>query len=111
MIGSAFTLSLPPIAGGATVGKFSGSSKRPSLAAATGAGRVFLHDPYREGDEAEISYLNINRGEIVGLEALNTGAADVLCIGTSTNLLAYDVVRNRDHFFLEIESGLVLSGL
>jgi Bardet-Biedl syndrome 2 protein len=106
----AFRLNLgnPINHGQVVVGKYDG--KRPSLTCATSAGKVFLHSPHnREEDyENDVRFLNINHK----VTALAAGAhdpslgRDVLLVGTQTNLLAYDVEKNSDIFYVDVPDGV-----
>eukprot|EP00968_Pinguiococcus_pyrenoidosus_P008653 scaffold635_cov311-Pinguiococcus_pyrenoidosus.AAC.16 len=87
-------------------GRFDG--QKPSLALATRAGKLLLHSPHavEQGGEA-LRLLNINR-EVKSVCAgplESEGGKDVLLLGTSSNLMAYDVDRNADSFFLEQPDG------
>lgn len=111
--------------GQVTVGKFDGI--HASLAAATTGGRVLLHTPHdilgadnplnpttkpafaapSVGSVASthVRFLNINRD----ITALASGpikpshpTQDVLLVGTSNSLQAYDVMENKDVFFREV---------
>ncbi|XP_059569638.1 Bardet-Biedl syndrome 2 protein isoform X3 [Alligator mississippiensis] len=91
----------------------------PCLAAATQAGKVFIHNPHARGQrsnfnrlmqssqDSDISLLNINQG----VSCLTSGVLnpqlgyDCLLVGTQTNLLAYDVYNNSDLFYREISDG------
>lgn len=91
----------------ATVGKYDG--KHPCLTAATSGGKIFIHNPYQqEADGSNVKYLNINKK----ISAVSHGqldpatARDVLLVGTKTDLLAYDVDENRDHFFKDVPDGV-----
>ena len=90
------------------VGKFDG--KNPALAVGTIGNRVAVYSPHTHTDDnkVELRYLNINR-ELRALHAakLETASAhDVLLVGSSTHILAYDVEENRDIFLREVSSGL-----
>ncbi|NXU48862.1 BBS2 protein, partial [Turnix velox] len=95
------------------LGRFDGT--HPCLAAATQAGKVFIHNPHARGQktstnrmvpsslDSDISLLNINQG----ITCLTSGVLnpqlgyDCLLVGTQTNLLAYDVHNNSDLFYRE----------
>eukprot|EP00983_Pelagomonas_calceolata_P013384 428374-Pelagomonas_calceolata.AAC.5 len=82
--------------GQAALGQFDG--QHTSLACATLAGKVFIHNPHQQSvADSNISYLNINK-RITSLAAGNLAptradAKDVLLVGTSTSLQCYDVDR------------------
>jgi len=110
MLTPSFRLALPdPIEPGkAAVGRFDG--EHSSLACGTRGGRLFVHSPHLvDGPETnQLSYLNINkevRSVQVGRVAPELGR-DLLLVGTATDLLAYDVEENRDHFFKEVPDGV-----
>lgn len=89
----------------AAVGRFDGN--HPSLAYATTGGKVCIHSPHASGDQAQIQYLNINK-EITALTAGKLEAdsqRDILLVGTTTSLQAYDVHTNQDLFFKDIQDG------
>ena len=56
-------------------------------------------------EDSDVSFLNINQS----VTALCAGKLDpsldrdVLCIGSPTNLLAYDVHDNKDLFYKEVK--------
>ena len=82
--------------------------KHPSLAYVTAGGKVCIHSPHASDDQARIQYLNINK-EVTALAAGqldSTLARDVLLVGTSTSLQAYDVHANQDLFFKDIQDGV-----
>ncbi|XP_038609927.1 Bardet-Biedl syndrome 2 protein isoform X2 [Tachyglossus aculeatus] len=99
------------------VGRFDGS--HPCLAAATQAGKVFIHNPHSRGQhlnvprviqsslDSDVSLLNINQA----VSCLTAGVLnpelgyDALLVGTQTNLLAYDVYNNSDLFYREVTDG------
>ncbi|KAM8799385.1 BBSome complex member BBS2 [Eudromia elegans] len=99
------------------LGRFDGT--HPCLAAATQAGKVFIHNPHTRGQrpvtkrmvqstqDSDISLLNINQG----ITCLTSGVLnpqlgyDSLLVGTQTNLLAYDVHNNSDLFYREVADG------
>ena len=109
--------------GTVAVGTFYGRS-HPSLAAATTAGRVLVHNPHErasavaaaaavglgEGEGATpptVTYLNINR-EVTALAAgklSDDAERDTLFVGSGTSLLAYDVKENQDLFYREVPDG------
>ena len=89
----------------ATVGKFDG--QHPSLAYATTGGKVCIHSPHASEDLPTLQYLNINK-EITSLAAGQLDPSlprDVLLVGTSNSIQAYDVFANKDLFFKEIQDG------
>lgn len=91
----------------ATVGKYDG--KHPCLTAATSGGKIFMHNPYQqEADGSNVKYLNINKkiSAVSHGELDPTSGRDVLLVGTKTDLLAYDVDENRDHFFKDVPDGV-----
>ncbi|XP_063103417.1 Bardet-Biedl syndrome 2 protein isoform X3 [Cavia porcellus] len=99
------------------IGRYDGT--HPCLAAATQAGKVFIHNPHTRGQyfrasrvsqsplESDVSLLNINQV----VSCLTAGVLnpelgrDVLLVGTQTNLLAYDVYNNSDLFYREVADG------
>eukprot|EP00995_Heteronema_vittatum_P005401 NODE_184_length_1699_cov_201.142424_g21_i1.p1 GENE.NODE_184_length_1699_cov_201.142424_g21_i1~~NODE_184_length_1699_cov_201.142424_g21_i1.p1 ORF type:complete len:497 (+),score=117.79 NODE_184_length_1699_cov_201.142424_g21_i1:25-1491(+) len=101
----------------ATFGKY--AKKQPCLTCATSGGKVFIHNPHEKTDlavsqpstdaNAHIQYLNINRT----ITAMTAGPLDpkkpgddILLVGTQTNLLAYDVMKNKDVFYREVADGI-----
>lgn len=87
------------------VGRFDG--RHPCLACATSGDRVFIHNPH--GDRAQgITYLNIKRNvsALVAGRLDDTSEADILLVGSPTDLLAYDVAGNKDVFFKELPDGV-----
>ena len=113
-----FTLNLGQkiLPGRVTIGEYDG--KHPCLTAATGAEKVFIHNPHQRmghmsgrmvANQAnmDISVLNINQ-QILSLTAGRLNDAvnrDTLVIGTPTNLLAYDVENNSDIFYKDVPDG------
>jgi Bardet-Biedl syndrome 2 protein len=92
------------------IGKFDG--KYPALAVGTLGNRVAIYSPHTHTDESkvELRYLNINR-ELKALHAAqldfsDASGGDVLLVGSSTHVLAYNVEENRDIFLREVSSGL-----
>ncbi|XP_012883345.1 PREDICTED: Bardet-Biedl syndrome 2 protein [Dipodomys ordii] len=99
------------------IGRYDGT--HPCLAAATQAGKVFIHNPHNRNQnfntsrvfqsplESEVSLLNINQA----VSCLTAGVlnpelgCDTLLVGTQTNLLAYDVYNNSDLFYREVADG------
>ena len=108
--------------GKVVVGTFYGS--KPTLAAATTAGRILVHNPHERASAAaaaaaipgglsgssapeSVSYLNINR-EVTALSAgrlRESEKRDTLFVGSGTSLLAYDVEGNEDLFYREVPDG------
>ena len=83
------------------MGKFDGI--HPSLACATKTGKVILHSPH-DGASA-VRTLNINNKItcIASCSLIPDGTEkETLLIGTSTNLLAYDIEANSDVFHKDI---------
>ncbi|XP_032139812.1 Bardet-Biedl syndrome 2 protein isoform X2 [Sapajus apella] len=96
------------------IGRYDGT--HPCLAAATQAGKVFIHNPHTRNQhfsasrvfqsplESDVSLLNINQA----VSCLTAGVlnpelgCDTLLVGTQTNLLAYDVYNNSDLFYREV---------
>ncbi|CAF3460420.1 unnamed protein product [Rotaria socialis] len=92
------------------VGKFNG--KNPSLIGATAGNKVFIHSPHDINPQAHqldgsVSFLNVNQV----ITSLACGQLDeqlekdLLVVGTNTNIIAYDMDRNVDLFFQEIQDG------
>ncbi|XP_072488388.1 BBSome complex member BBS2 isoform X1 [Notamacropus eugenii] len=99
------------------VGRYDGT--HTCLAAATQAGKVFIHNPHARSQhlhtprlfqsplDADVSLLNINQA----VSCLTAGILnpelgyDCLLVGTQTNLLAYDVYNNSDLFYREVTDG------
>ncbi|KAL0621663.1 Bardet-Biedl syndrome 2 protein [Plecturocebus cupreus] len=99
------------------IGRYDGT--HPCLAAATQAGKVFIHNPHTRNQhfsasrvfqsplESDVSLLNINQA----VSCLTAGVlnpelgCDTLLVGTQTNLLAYDVYNNSDLFYREATDG------
>uniref|UniRef100_A0A5F9DWD5 Bardet-Biedl syndrome 2 n=1 Tax=Oryctolagus cuniculus TaxID=9986 RepID=A0A5F9DWD5_RABIT len=99
------------------IGRYDGT--HPCLAAATQAGKVFIHNPHTRSQhfsaprvlqsplESDVSLLNINQA----VSCLTAGVLnpelgyDTLLVGTQTNLLAYDVYNNSDLFYREVTDG------
>ncbi|XP_001604585.1 Bardet-Biedl syndrome 2 protein homolog [Nasonia vitripennis] len=100
-------------------GKFDGS--HACLAAATSAGNVLVHSPHRDAVASKNFELNSEArlswsGELAELQigrqvtALHTGRLgederDILLVGTSTHILAYQVEDNADLFYKELPDG------
>ena len=74
--------------------------------------QVFVHNPYSSQssggrisiEDSDISLLTVNQS-VTSLKAGKLYPAidrDVLCIGTHTNLLAYDVHNNTDLFYKQV---------
>lgn len=88
-----------------------------SLVCATTGGRVFIHSPHEaaaggtsadggsgSGLGSSVRFLNINR-EVTALAAGPLAphlSRDILLIGTSNSMQAYDVQDNRDLFFRDV---------
>jgi Bardet-Biedl syndrome 2 protein len=111
--------------GTVAVGIFYG--RKPSLAAATTAGRVLVHNPHERaavaaaaaaaaggqetpgenGEPPTVSYLNINRDvtALAGGKLRDDAERDTLVVGSGTSLLAYDVEENQDLFYREVPDG------
>ncbi|XP_016076530.1 PREDICTED: Bardet-Biedl syndrome 2 protein isoform X2 [Miniopterus natalensis] len=99
------------------VGRYDGT--HPCLAAATQAGKVFIHNPHTRSQhfsvprvfqsplESDVSLLNINQAvSCLTAGVLNPELSyDALLVGTQTNLLAYDVYNNSDFFYREVADG------
>ncbi|KAM6352812.1 BBSome complex member BBS2 isoform 2-T2 [Alca torda] len=99
------------------LGRYDGT--HPCLAAATQAGKVFIHNPHARGQrtstnrmvqsnqDSDISLLNINQGiTCLASGVLNPQLGyDCLLVGTQTNLLGYDVYNNSDLFYREVSDG------
>ncbi|XP_044517341.1 Bardet-Biedl syndrome 2 protein [Gracilinanus agilis] len=99
------------------VGRYDGT--HTCLAAATQAGKVFIHNPHARSQrlnvsrllqsplDSDVSLLNINQA----VSCLTAGILnpelgyDSLLVGTQTNLLAYDVYNNSDLFYREVTDG------
>ncbi|XP_068938539.1 Bardet-Biedl syndrome 2 protein [Petaurus breviceps papuanus] len=99
------------------IGRYDGT--HTCLAAATQAGKVFIHNPHARSQhlntprllqsplDADVSLLNINQA----VSCLTAGILnpelgyDCLLVGTQTNLLAYDVYNNSDLFYREVTDG------
>lgn len=82
------------LSGRAALGRFDGAST--SIAYATAAGKVFLHNPH-DNSSGEQPRLNINK-QVTVLGAgplLPNSIRDVLLVGTPTCLHCYDVEHNR----------------
>eukprot|EP01039_Chlorochromonas_danica_P003873 gene3873-4231_t len=114
-----FTVKLgqPIMPGLVTTGKFDG--RTPSIACVTTGGKIILHSPHEsvgpEGQLNSLRYLNLNRkisaisaGRLARDDGNNSNAnlPDLLFVGTQGNLLAYDVERNADAFFAEVQDGV-----
>jgi Bardet-Biedl syndrome 2 protein len=98
----------PILPGLAAIGKFDG--KHPALACGTNGNRVFVYSPHNRAEDAkvEVRFLNINR-ELRTLTAGRLDPAkdtDILLVGSTTNILAYDVEENKDVYFQEIPDGV-----
>ncbi|CAF2314792.1 unnamed protein product [Rotaria sp. Silwood2] len=96
-----------------SVGKFNG--KQPCLVGATAGDKVqkvFIHsprdtNPQSQQLEGNISLVNVNQV----VTSLACGQLDeqlqrdLLVVGTSTNIIAYDIDRNVDLFFQDTQDG------
>nr|CAB3225153.1 Bardet-Biedl syndrome 2 protein homolog [Phallusia mammillata] len=97
-----------------TVGKYDGL--HPCLTCGTTASKVFVHNPHSQAiaggrlaiHDSDISLLSINQSVSAVCAGLldTTKNRDALCIGTQTNLLAYDVHDNKDLFYKEVPDGV-----
>uniref|UniRef100_A0A7S0QX50 Bardet-Biedl syndrome 2 protein homolog n=1 Tax=Pyramimonas obovata TaxID=1411642 RepID=A0A7S0QX50_9CHLO len=95
----------------ACIGKYDG--KHPSLTCATSGSKIFIHSPHNIDDtdvklKSGVRYLNINK-TITSLDAaalVDPEGPELLLIGTASDLLAYDVEGNKDHFFKEVADGV-----
>ena len=96
------------------IGKFDGT--HPSLAAGITGGRVLIHSPHKRDLESEtgndpvIRYLSFHK-EITALacgclDTDQSGGRDMLFVGGVSTLLAYDVERNSDLFFCDVQDGV-----
>lgn len=93
------------LSGRAALGRFDGSTT--SIAYATAAGKVFLHNPHATSS-GEQPRLNINK-QVTVLGAgplLPNSIRDVLLVGTPTCLHCYDVKHNRDLFYKDVPDGV-----
>jgi len=95
----------------ATIGKYDG--KHPSLTCATSGSKIFIHSPHAASEtdvklQSQIRYLNINKqiSAIDSAALVDPGGPELLLIGTRSDLLAYDVENNTDHFFKEVADGV-----
>jgi Bardet-Biedl syndrome 2 protein len=87
------------------LGRFDGSTT--SIAYATAAGKVFLHNPH-ENSSGEQPRLNINK-QVTVLGAgplLANSVRDVLLVGTPTCLHCFDVKQNKDLFYKDVPDGV-----
>lgn len=94
------------LSGRAALGRFDGSTT--SIAYATAAGKVVLHNPHDNNGSGEQPRLNINK-QVTSLGAgplLPNSLRDVLLVGTSTCLHCYDVKHNRDLFYKDVPDGV-----
>ncbi|CAF0727160.1 unnamed protein product [Rotaria sp. Silwood1] len=93
-----------------SVGKFNG--KQSCLVGATAGNKVFIHSPRDTNPQSQqldgnISLVNVNQV----ITSLACGQLDeqlekdLLVVGTNTNIIAYDIDRNVDLFFQEIQDG------
>lgn len=93
------------LSGRSALGRFDGSTT--SIAYATSAGKVFLHNPH-DNSSGEQPRLNINK-QVTVLGAgplLRNSIRDVLLVGTPTCLHCYDVKHNRDLFYKDVPDGV-----
>mmetsp|Transcript_9454 Transcript_9454/g.21644 ORF Transcript_9454/g.21644 Transcript_9454/m.21644 type:complete len:710 (+) Transcript_9454:98-2227(+) len=103
-----FAVGMPILPKMACVGKFDG--KHPSLACGTTGNRVFLYSPHSHGMDTKVEtrFLNINR-ELTALTAakLNPESeCDMLCVGSTAHILAFDVEENKDVYMKEVSDGV-----
>ncbi|BFZ04172.1 hypothetical protein BsWGS_07211 [Bradybaena similaris] len=93
------------------VGQYDG--KHPSLTFATAGDKVLVHSPHSRkqdsisGMRSDVSLLNINQ-QITSLAAGRLDPSfegDLLVVGTPTNVLAYDIINNRDIFYKDSPDG------
>ena len=117
MLAPAFSISLNiKVQRGAAVGKFDGHA--PSLALATPDGKIILHSPHENkrsdvyGRSPQLRHLNFNKkitaicaGTLLDSEDASVPQSDLLFVGTQSNVLAYDVERNADVFFRDVQDG------
>ena len=90
-----------------TVGKYDG--QHPSLACGTAGSKVFVHNPHTKAaaggrvavHDSDLSMLNMNQTvtSLCSGQLSSEHKRDILCIGTQTNVLAYDVHDNKDLFY------------
>eukprot|EP00040_Diaphanoeca_grandis_P022567 m.121640 g.121640 ORF g.121640 m.121640 type:complete len:767 (+) comp28869_c0_seq1:192-2492(+) len=95
--------------GQVTLGSYDGNG--PCLTCATPSGKIVIHNP-RETGPATLSSLNLFKkisGLLAGPLVSKTGTStrDILYIGSSTDLLAYDVVNNKDVYHKELPDGVL----
>ncbi|KAH9579875.1 Ciliary BBSome complex subunit 2 [Trypanosoma melophagium] len=116
----AFELQLgtPLLEGMAAIGRFDGTT--PSLACATGTQRVVVHTRASHDTTTSsttttvnppVRTLNFSRPPTalaVGRVRDTAGRrnVDALYVGAATSLLAYDVERNAEYFFRDVEDGV-----
>ncbi|XP_023240900.1 Bardet-Biedl syndrome 2 protein homolog [Centruroides sculpturatus] len=97
-----------------TIGLYDGIN--PCITAVTSSDKIFIHNPHAKarqlggrqttGSSSEISLLNINQTiSSVAAGRLKPDAADILIVGTPTNVLAYDVENNTDIFYKDVADG------
>uniref|UniRef100_UPI00358F00F4 Bardet-Biedl syndrome 2 protein homolog isoform X1 n=2 Tax=Myxine glutinosa TaxID=7769 RepID=UPI00358F00F4 len=100
--------------GTVTVGCFDG--KHPCLTAGTQAGKVFIHNPHvrssgavprRAGQNTDMTLLNVSEAvcSVVAGRLQPSLGRDVLLLGTSCSLRAYDVYNNSDLFYKDVPDG------
>lgn len=84
----------------------------PSLASATSAGKILIHQPHSRGGinegKKDVTFLNINKEitSIAGGSIDPDTEREILFVGSKTNLLAYDVNKNSDKFDQEVQDGV-----
>eukprot|EP00758_Cryptobia_borreli_P002129 Tbor_TRINITY_DN2811_c0_g1::TRINITY_DN2811_c0_g1_i1::g.23247::m.23247/K16747/BBS2; Bardet-Biedl syndrome 2 protein len=116
-LGAAFEFHFgnPIVENMSTIGKFDG--KHCSLACATVGGRIMVHsarlneDASAVGDSAspsDITFLNFNRVPTALLAAPvdSSRKEDLLIIGSQTSITAYDVNKNSDAYFKDVQEAV-----
>lgn len=103
----------------AVVGKFDG--KYPSLACVAASGKIVMHCPHDASLQAQnkVKFLNFNSkvtclaagdlNAVPGATAAAKDSRDLLFIGTQSNILAYDVDRNADVFYRDVDDASCMS--
>ncbi len=115
-----FTLNNTILPGCVTVGRYDG--RHPTLTCGTTGGKVLMHNPHKANvnsntygekqntsNEDKVTFLNINNqitAVACGTIDPKLDNKDVLCVGTRTNLLAYNVNDNTDLFYKEVQDGI-----
>jgi len=102
-----FELRQQIVKGVVVVGKYDG--RHPTLTAATTVGKVILHSPHQrhEHSQSETRTLTINKKmNALCAGPLNKQGYDILMIGTTSALLAYDVENNQDLFYRDVPDGV-----